>query len=642
MYTWGRGALGLLGHGDLRDEAVPRLVESLRKARVQKVACGVYHTMVLAAGGAFPVIPHRDSDHLRFAASDSSVYTWGWGNDGRLGHGDESYLLVPRLVEGLQQRSVCDIACGYYHSMARSDTALIFTWGAGAHGRLGHGHVNDVSTPLSVKALEGTPVQQIGCGGYHSVVLAANGGLWTWGHGANGRLGHGAGSEDRLVPRQVASSRVRDGLEQIACGEHHTGVRMADGTVLTWGRGAFGRLGHGDEVDVDTPRQVWPEHLGCAAFVAPQHTLVLQVEALAGIRALEIACGVHHTLVSTEQGLFMWGTETVGRAPQATDLLPALVRGSLNWDVRQIASGGFHVAALVGASAPQHRQSKPREEEELSPNQSGAIAKMLKTVTSAETRQKLRDALARHGASVSPSLSRSVTSANALSASSASTNSPDTGQLSQASKDSVTLRPNAALDEALELARTQYNRRQERTQRSASEMPSRAVGSQRAAQISAYGDSVDKVIQRARRTGAHSPVSASASPEGGTESSNGSLHQLKQANASLRQELHDEWDQDHLAGRRDTPVADEPGSARSASSRHPANGSMAHASEIQELEDVVLNLEKGVKEQHSMLATKQQALDTEVALVHVNDTQLGRCSSDAQYTCSYITRTFPF
>ena len=191
--------------------------------------------------------------------AQTGVYTWGWGNDGRLGHGEESYLLVPRLVTGLQQCDISEIACGYYHSMARSDAGVIFTWGAGAHGRLGHGNASDVSTPHTVRSMDHTPVQQISCGGYHTVALAQDGGLWTWGHGANGRLGHGFGeSEDTLVPRRVKSPKIKGGIEQIACGEHHTGVRMVDGRVFTWGRGAFGRLGHGEEVDVDTPREVSP------------------------------------------------------------------------------------------------------------------------------------------------------------------------------------------------------------------------------------------------------------------------------------------------------------------------------------------------------------------------------------------------
>ena len=59
-----------------------RLVRGLRDlTRVVDVACGVYHTLALTA--------------------DANVYSWGWGNDGRLGHGEEYYVLSPRKIEAL-------------------------------------------------------------------------------------------------------------------------------------------------------------------------------------------------------------------------------------------------------------------------------------------------------------------------------------------------------------------------------------------------------------------------------------------------------------------------------------------------------------------------------------------------------------
>jgi len=244
---------------------------------------------------------------------ETSVYTWGWGNDGRLGHGAESYLLTPKAVAALHNKGIAEISCGYYHSAARSENA-VYTWGAGAHGRLGHGSVEDVSVPRVVRGeLTGNKVTQISCGGYHTVVLSREGGLFTWGHGANGRLGHGKGCEDQTTPGRVLCPRVEFGVVEIACGEHHTGVRTADGRVLTWGRGAFGRLGHGDEADASSPREV---------------------EALRGLGVSQIACGVYHTLVVTECGVYIWGTESAGHAPAKADLLPALVPNSEAWIVQ--------------------------------------------------------------------------------------------------------------------------------------------------------------------------------------------------------------------------------------------------------------------------------------------------------------------
>ena len=297
--------------------------------------------------------------------------------------------------------------------------------------------------------LEGSTVEQISCGGYHTVALC-EGGLFTWGHGANGRLGRAKG-EDQLVPGRVPSSNVQSGVVEIACGEHHTALRKADGRVFTWGRGAFGRLGHGDEADVNTPREV---------------------EALSGLEASQIACGVYHTLVVTDGGVYLWGTESAGHAPAKADLLPAMVPNSDAWKVHQIASGGFHLAAVVSGDWSPSKRGVAGEDAGAP---SVAVAKMLNTVTSAETRRKLRDALARHGASMSQSLRNSVHSSPNVITSSVSHEAGSAG-MAEVGASPVS---SQALHEALEVARSAYQRRKDREESQSSRDSSQGAGSGR-------------------------------------------------------------------------------------------------------------------------------------------------------------------
>ena len=45
----------------------------------------------------------------------------------------------PKMIEALQGKHVRDIACGSGHSAAVTSNGELYTWGQGDHGRLGHG-----------------------------------------------------------------------------------------------------------------------------------------------------------------------------------------------------------------------------------------------------------------------------------------------------------------------------------------------------------------------------------------------------------------------------------------------------------------------------------------------------------------------
>ena len=55
---------------------------------------------------------------------------------------------VPHLVESLKLKFVVDAACGSSHSACIIDDGGLFTWGKGRYGRLGH---NDHETHFKPK-----------------------------------------------------------------------------------------------------------------------------------------------------------------------------------------------------------------------------------------------------------------------------------------------------------------------------------------------------------------------------------------------------------------------------------------------------------------------------------------------------------
>ena len=86
---------------------------------------------------------------------DGEVYSWGEGDDGKLGHGNKTSCDRPRVIEALRGKDITFIACGGAHSAAITATGELYAWGKGRYGRLGHGDSEDQTRPKLVEALLG-------------------------------------------------------------------------------------------------------------------------------------------------------------------------------------------------------------------------------------------------------------------------------------------------------------------------------------------------------------------------------------------------------------------------------------------------------------------------------------------------------
>ena len=85
------------------------------------------------------------------------LFTFGYGGDGRLGHGGTEHEPVPRLVESLTGKKVIGAAAGANHTAAWTDEGELFTFGDGNYGELGHGgtlqeHVPKLVDPAALDA----------------------------------------------------------------------------------------------------------------------------------------------------------------------------------------------------------------------------------------------------------------------------------------------------------------------------------------------------------------------------------------------------------------------------------------------------------------------------------------------------------
>ena len=66
LYSWGNGAHGVLGNGDLKNVTVPTLVKNLPMSKVVAVASAWNHTMFLGDKGEVASCGSKDDGKLGF------------------------------------------------------------------------------------------------------------------------------------------------------------------------------------------------------------------------------------------------------------------------------------------------------------------------------------------------------------------------------------------------------------------------------------------------------------------------------------------------------------------------------------------------------------------------------------------------
>ncbi|WOG97166.1 hypothetical protein DCAR_0416506 [Daucus carota subsp. sativus] len=300
VFTWGEESGGRLGHGVRKDITQPQLVESLTACNVDFVACGEFHTCAVTMAGEIYTwgdgthnagllghgtevshwIPKKISGpldglqiamvtcgpwHTALVTSTGQLFTFGDGTFGVLGHGDRESVPYPREIESLSGLRTIAVACGVWHTAAvvevivtQSSSSVssgkLFTWGDGDKNRLGHGDKDARLKPTCVPALIDYDFQKVACGHSLTVGLTTSGHVFTMGSTVYGQLGNP--QSDGKVPCSVDDKLSGEFVEEIACGAYHVAVLTSRNEVYTWGKGANGRLGHGDIEDRKTPNLV--------------------------------------------------------------------------------------------------------------------------------------------------------------------------------------------------------------------------------------------------------------------------------------------------------------------------------------------------------------------------------------------------
>jgi alpha-tubulin suppressor-like RCC1 family protein len=237
VLSWGNNQLGQLGLGTTSGYILkPAMIPGL--SNVVAISAGAWSSMALK--------------------SDGTVVGWGYNQDGEVATGSfTTSVPTPTPINGLS--GIKAVSAGGGDMGALKSDGTVWEWGDNTMGQLGTGVTATnyccVAVPTEVPNLSG--VTAIALGGDHTIAVRADGSVWTWGRDAEGELGHGSipmsGCFCNPTPAPVAGMGR---AVAAAAAVSSSLVVKADGSVWTWGGSLFGQLGTGSSINTPTPAQV--------------------------------------------------------------------------------------------------------------------------------------------------------------------------------------------------------------------------------------------------------------------------------------------------------------------------------------------------------------------------------------------------
>ncbi|XP_064353200.1 protein RCC2 [Dromaius novaehollandiae] len=233
-------------------------------------------------------------------------------------------------LAGIRVRTVVSGPCAA-HSLLITAEGKLWSWGRNEKGQLGHGDSKRVEAPRLVEALGGEAVVLAACGRNHTLALTESGSVFAFGENKMGQLG--LGNQTDAVPSPTQIMYNGQPITKLACGAEFSMIMDCKGNLYSFGCPEYGQLGHNSDgkfiaraqrIEYDCellPRRV-------AIFV--EKTKDGQVLPVPNVVVRDVACGANHTLVlDSQRRVFSWGFGGYGRlghAEQKDEMVPRLVK----------------------------------------------------------------------------------------------------------------------------------------------------------------------------------------------------------------------------------------------------------------------------------------------------------------------------
>ncbi|KAL4236853.1 Serine/threonine-protein kinase Nek8 [Mactra antiquata] len=245
LMTYGSGANGCLGHGNLNDVTQAKIVEALLGYEVVQVSCGASHVMAVT--------------------NENEVFSWGRGDNGRLGLGSQDSHTTPQPVPFTEGVSPCFVQCGVDCSMVLTLDNKLYCCGNNRYNKccLDDNTVDGITTKsieevriftrVTSPPIGNSLVKTVSMGTSHSAIVTVDGELYTCGANQFGQLGYQTDFNSKQAGQVLTLKDYK--IQHVACGDTFTVAVSQDGEVFSFGKSARGRLGRSD-TDTMTPKPV--------------------------------------------------------------------------------------------------------------------------------------------------------------------------------------------------------------------------------------------------------------------------------------------------------------------------------------------------------------------------------------------------
>ncbi|KAK8833107.1 hypothetical protein WA577_002722 [Blastocystis sp. JDR] len=348
VYTYGKGAIGALGHNDYNDREYPCRVDSLEGRGIHKIACGWAHNCLVDGDGEmvifgrtqdvrniigagnmisylpkvirsfnnffkntvietrFPsVLPIEDgkcvdvaaSMALSFCLTDTHhIYAYGYNRYGQCGVDMKDVnLYAPKQVMLDEDEIPVKLACGFQHACCLCESGRVYAWGKANHGQLGRGDVDMTFKPLLMDTDASIHYRDVYAGFSSSILISDDGKLYIagkyWGDGQNRKNAKMFG--DSTYPRLVPLDHQ---IDLFASGQFHM--------TYTDTKGQLYQLGLEDS---ETCRTIEEESKRDESKRMHREPVPVDMSSIQGIRFKKLRCSFTESYGITEDGdVYKW------------------------------------------------------------------------------------------------------------------------------------------------------------------------------------------------------------------------------------------------------------------------------------------------------------------------------------------------